>query len=195
MATNENVERSRIKYDIDFNTIKSAIRKSYSVNAFGIGFTIDYSMLDNEISNYGLKCIYTDPVSKPIKEVDITGIAEFYKGSKLMWLNDKKEFANIIFIKSDSIDEFAEELMENLRKPQIDIPSFDRIEAIATLLAKYPCYTAICVSYKSNDPMRCGSTGMEISMRASTVTIKNDNYRYRAQDMVGYNNEHNEING
>jgi len=195
MANNENVERSRIKYDVDFNAVKSAIRKSYSLKSFGVGFIIDYNTLDFEVSNYGLESVHTNPISDPIKVEDVTGIAEFYKGAKLMWLSDKKEFANIIFIKTEAIDELARTLLDKLKKPQVEDPSFDRIEAVATLLAKYPCYTAICVSYRSNDPKRCGLVGMEICMRASTVTIKNDNYRYRGSDMVGYNNDHNEIQG
>ena len=186
---NLTVERPRIKYDVDFNAVKSAIRKSYSLKSFGLGFTINYDQLDVEVSNYGLKCVWTNPESKLINVEDVTGIAEFYKGPKLLWLTDKKEFANIIFIKTESIDEIASELLEKLKKPQVEDPSFDRIEAVARLLANYPCYTAICVSYRSNDPKRHGLVGMEIAMRASSVTIKNDNYRYRAEDMVGYSQQ------
>ena len=195
MAVKDNVKRPRINYDVDFNAVKSAIRKNYSLKSFGVGFTINYQSLDMEVSNYGLRCIYTDPVSKPIKANDVVGIAEFYKGTKLMWLTDKKEFNNIIFIKTDSIDETAEALLSKLQEPQVDDPAFDRIEAISVLLAQYPCYTAACVSYRSNDPKRPGVIGMEIVMRASTVTIKNDNYRYRASDMVGYNNTHDNVDG
>ena len=186
---NVNAERSRIKYDVDFNAVKTAIRKSYSLKSIGLGFHIDYNVLDVEVANYGLTCVYTNPDSKLINVEDVTGIAEFYKGPKLLWLTDRKEFANIIFIKTESIDDIARELLEKLKKPQVEDPSFDRIEAVAKILAEYPCYTAICISYRSNDPKRHGLVGMEISMRASTVTIKNDNYRYRAEDMVGYSSE------
>ena len=185
----ENLERPRIKYDVDFNKVKDAIRKSYDLGSIGLKFRIDYNALDHEVAEYGLKCIRTNPESKLIKMDDVTGIAEFYKGPKLLWISDEKEFNNIIFIKTESIDKTAQELLDKLEIPEVEEPSFDRISAIAKLLALYPCYTAICVSYRSNDPKRHGMIGMEISMRASTVTIKNDNYRYRAEDMVGYSSE------
>lgn len=186
---NSNVSKGRIQYDVDFNAVKTAIRKSYHLGSIGLKFCIDYNRLDAEVAQYGLKCVRTIPESKLIKMDDVTGIAEYYKGPKLLWISDEKEFNNIIFIKIESIDNVARELMDKLETPQVDEPSFDKIEAIAKILANYPCYTAICVSYRSNDPNRHGLIGMEIAMRASTVTIKNDNYRYRAEDMVGFSTQ------
>ena len=182
---NSNVKKGRIVYDVDFNAVKSAIRKSYNLGPIGLKFRINYDRLDAEVANYGLKCVRTVPDSKLIKMEDVTGIAEFYKGPKLLWISDEKEFNNIIFIKTESLDDIARELLDKLETPQVDDPSFDKVEAVAKILANYPCYTAICVSYRSNDPNRHGLIGMEIAMRASTVTIKNDNYRYRGEDMVG----------
>jgi hypothetical protein len=147
-------------------------------------FEVNFDKLASLVSD--LKLVPLTPIggeARKVKPSDIPYLSEYFEKSHLSWFSDSKYFTVITFIDSDSIDERAEELLNDLIFPQVDDPEIDKVKAIATLVADYPCYFATIVSYQNGDPDRIGRPSYEIICRANKVVIKSSNYQYNPKDM------------
>lgn len=165
------------EYKVDYALLKKAIRKC-TIPGRGIEFIIDFEKLNYLVEEYGLTAVENRIKSRRVGQEDVVYLAEFFKDTQLRWIDQYKHMSSIIFIKTESIDEKAIELMNDLKKPLIDHPDIDKVECLTELLANYPCYTASVVSYKSTDPKRLGLLCSEIICKANVVTIRQDNIDY-----------------
>lgn len=160
---------------VNYNLLKNAIIRSAKQTAKNtINFKIDPDILSdvltqNEIPLSVLSTIGME--SKSITIEDIPYLSEFFKGEKLSWITEEKQFTTLVFaIKSDE----ADSLIEVIETDKVDaiIDEIDRVNAMADLLANYPCYIVTIISYRSNDPKRIGKPSYEIKCRANTVSLK-----------------------
>ena len=164
-------------YKVNYTTLKKAIRKS-TMQGKGIDFRFDFEKLNENVAECGLTAIPNDIRSRRVNPEDVAYLGEFFKATDLQWIDQYKHMSSLIFIKTDSIDEKAAELIEDMKKPQIDYPDIDKVETLTKLLALYPCYTASVISYKSSDPKRYGLLCTEIICKANMITIQDDNNKY-----------------
>lgn len=156
---------------VNYNLLKNAIIRAAKAKEKGsIGFTINPDELaenlkQNEVPLTVVPSIGMD--SAPVKMEDVLYLSEFFKGEKLSWISEEKQFTTIVFaLKSEESDSLIEAIET---EPDEDI---DRVNAISELIANYPCYIVSIVSYVSNDPKRIGKPSYEIKCRANTVSIK-----------------------
>lgn len=160
---------------VNYNLLKNAIiRSAKQTEKDTIKFKIDPENLienlnQNEVPLSVVSTIGMD--SKPVSLTDVPYLSEFFKGDKLSWINEDKQFTTLVFaIKSDEVDS----LIEVIETDKVDttIDEIDRVNAMADLLANHPCYIVTIVSYKSNDPKRIGRPSYEIKCRANSVSLK-----------------------
>ena len=94
------------KYDVSYQSIKSAIIKSCrQLHKNDIEFIVDYDRLSRNVDDIGLTVVNTGFKCKPIRQDDIIPISEFFKKQKLAWITEKKYFTQLVFVRSDAIDE------------------------------------------------------------------------------------------
>ena len=157
-------------YDVDYKYLKSSIIKSCRQNDNDdvISFYIIGDKLSKLTSdeNCGLRLLPIGLESKPITPESIINISEYFKDKKLSWFTDDKEYTQIIFVKEESIDDKAQELID-----QLVSDDYDKVNAVATLVAEYPCYFATIIAYENNGPIRFGKPSYMIGCRANTITI------------------------
>lgn len=172
------------KYDVSYQSIKSAIIKSCrQLHKNDIEFIVDYDRLSRNVDDIGLTVVNTGFKCKPIRQDDIIPISEFFKKQKLAWITEKKYFTQLVFVRSDAIDEELSTLLSQMHQTQVNDPDLDKVNTLAKIIANYPCYFATVVSYESNDPMREGKPTYTIGCRANTITIENEKYKYQHADM------------
>lgn len=167
-------------YKVNYVDLSTAIRES-TIQGRGIDFTFDFEKLGDKVAPFDLIVVPNDIRSKRIGPEDIVFLGEFFKNNKLAWLDRFKFFSSLIFIRTDiegALDDEFYELMDIIRANQLENPDYDKSEALARLLAKYPCYVAAVVSYKNQDIKQCGTISFEIVCKANLVTINYDNLKY-----------------
>ena len=147
-------------------------------------FVIDYSKLNAEVAEYGITAIPCSLMSKRIEVSDVPYISDYFKGERLTWVDKFKQYGTVVFINNDCLTDEIREMIAQLYVSVVDNPEIDKQNIVAKILALYPCYTALIVSYKSSDIKKANYLCTEIVCRANTVTIKQDNYKYHHEDMV-----------
>lgn len=170
---------------LDYSLIKKDIIKACDqLNEVALDFTVDEEKLNNLVKKSGLVYLNTNAKSRFVTSYDIPLISEYFKKQKLSWFNRSRQFVSLSFITEDSIDERAQKIIEDLYdKTRVDNPNFDRTEAMADLLADYPCYNAVVVAYRSDDPNRLGKNSYTIIIRANINVISSPDYEYNNQDI------------
>ena len=172
------------KYNVNYQSIKAAIVKSCKqIYKNEIEFVVDYDKLSRQVDDIGLTVVNTGLTCSLIKPKDIIPLSEFFKKTKLSWITDKKFFTQLVFVRTDAIDEELSTLLSRMNENQVNNPDLDKVKTLATIIANYPCYLASVISYQSNDPMREGKPSYTVGCRANDVTIKNENYEYNQADM------------
>ena len=164
-------------YKVEYGALKRAIRKSL-IQGKGIDFSVDFDLLNANISDLGITAIEYRTKSKHVNPEDVAYLGEFFRQSDLAWINKFRQYSSIVFINNDYIDDEARELMEDIKTPLIDNPDLDKVEIMSTLLSKYPCYIASVISYKSTDTKRLGILCTEVICKANLATIMKDNETY-----------------
>lgn len=161
--------------NLDYKVLKKLITRSARVKKNSVSFSINYDRIMEGAKELDLTAILFDPASRPIEIADIPLLSEYFKNN-LSWITSDKEFLMILFIKSEDIDERCQELLDAVGDENSDV-----VNALATIIAEYPCYTAAVVSFTSTDIDRGGKTFFEIRCRANAVRIKQSDYKYRGR--------------
>ena len=169
---------------VEYKVLRSNIIRSCKGRGSSIDFDVDMQKLYDLAYDLGLTLINVGESSNKIKEEDVLYIAEYFKEKRLSWVNGSKRYTTLLFVNNDAIDERLEELMKVMNSNTVSDPNLDKVEVLAEICANYPCYTAMVISYTSNDPRYNGRLSYEIICRANTVTIKQENYKYNHKDMV-----------
>ena len=180
---------SEKRYAYNYTILKKDILKSIIRNKENIlKFKVDQDRLDTILEAEGteLECLNTGIHSRPLREEDIPYISVYFKDERLEWfdVNKGKQFTSIVLIDKKSIDEECIDLIEklNIKDPASDL-DIDRGHVLATILANYPCLIAQIISYKSNNPDFKIQSSFTIGIKANTVLIKNEQYRYNDADI------------
>lgn len=180
---------SEKRYAYNYTILKKDILKSIVRNKENIlKFKVDQDRLDTILEAEGteLECLNTGIHSRPLREEDIPYISVYFKDERLEWfdVNKGKQFTSIVLIDKKSIDEECIDLIEklNIKDPAGDL-DIDRGHVLATILANYPCLIAQIISYKSNNPDFKIQSSFTIGIKANTVLIKNEQYRYNDADI------------
>lgn len=175
---------------IDYNLLKKKILKSCKQTGTTLEFIINSKQLDDLVRPLGLAFIYNDFKSEQVSGSNIPLLSEYFKGDKLSWFNRSRHFIVLSFIDLESLDEKGEKILEDLQnKNRSEDPSYDRADAVAELLAYYPCYNAAVVSYRSEDPERMGRNSYTIIVRANINAILKQQEEYYNPDDGDDNNE------
>ena len=136
-------------YKVNYVELSNCIRKS-TIQGKNIDFTFDFDKLGELITDMSLLVVNNDIKSKRIGPEDIVYLGEFFKKTKLSWLDHNKFVSSLVFVRTDvpgALDEEFYELMEDMKANQLDNPDIDKAETLAKILSKYPCYVASVVSY------------------------------------------------
>jgi len=175
-------------YTIDYNVFKRAITKSATkvVDAGrDLAFSVDLAKVDTLISDSNCITIKANMLSNPVLARDIPFLSEYFIESRLSWFDEAKEFTTVIFVENDTNDAELQRLLELIAAQNAeDTDEYDIVKMIAEVVAKYPCYFAVTVSYISNDPQSSNRLSYSVVCRANKVTIKKENYKYNPQDMA-----------
>lgn len=166
-----------IDYPVDYNKLKGAIRKSLTYGKRN-DFNVIFPELAEKVANMDLTPVYNVPMSMIVKPTDVPFLSAFFQGESIVWMTQSKQYLPILFIKSSAIDDEAQQLLEDMRTHLTENPSIDKVNTMAKIIGKYPCYTAVVVSYESLDPKNFGKINCEIMCKANTVTIKQDTRNY-----------------
>ena len=173
----------RIKdYKVDYVALSNCIRKA-AIQGKGIDFTFDFDALDESVKDFSLLTVHNDIKSKRVGPEDIPYLAEFFKKSKLAWLDRYKYYSSVVFVRTDIeslIDDELYELLEDMKADQMLNPDIDKAETLAKIIYKYPCYVASVVSYKNADIKKFGTISFEVVCKANLVTINADNEKYHS---------------
>lgn len=169
---------------VNYKILKSCIiRSCKQVKQGYMDFNVDFSKLSTLVKD--LKLTPIDPIgynAKIVRPEVIPYLSEYFEKSHLSWFSNSKFFTVITFIDSDSIDEKAQNLLDNIKLNQQDNPDNDKVKALAILVAEYPCYFATIISYQNGDPDRIGRPSYDIVCRANKVVIKASDYQYNHRD-------------
>ena len=170
--------------NVEYKVLKNAILKSCVGEIRGTKFHINADKLSTSVDDMGLIFVKNDRlVSTPVSEHDIIFLSEYYKEDKLKWIDSDKQFATMLFVDADKRDEKLDILLSILDPDNCDEDG-DKVSAMSTIIAEYPCTLATIVSYRSNDPNRIDSRpSYFIICRANSITIKDENYKYYHGDM------------
>jgi hypothetical protein len=169
------------EYSIDYNVLKSNIIKSTKYYKDSVAFSVNFEKLSNLSEDIGLTLINIGLGSKPITPDSIPVLSEYFKDQKLSWISKDKDYTILTFIESDSIDNRANELIEEIN----ECKSEDEVSAISELIANYPVRFAAIISYNSTDPEsdRFKKVTYTISCRANKIAITKENYKYNQNDI------------
>ena len=173
-------------FNVDYRILKNKIIRSCKPVGKEIAdFEVDFDRLVENCAELHIVPIYFGLEAKRVTPVNIPFLNEYFKDENLSWFNSAKFLTVLSFIHTDSIDEKAEELLAKLRRDQVDDPADDKVNDVAELLANYPCYSAVVVGYKSNNPkyIKAGKPSFVIQIRANKVTISNSDYQYNYKDI------------
>lgn len=177
------------RYAYNYSELKKDILKCLSRNKENIlKFKVNKDKLDSifEDDEIELQCLNTGIYSRPLREEDIPYISVYFKDERLEWfdVNNGKNFTNIVLIDKKSIDDDCLDLIEKLniddKAADLDI---DRGKVLAKILANYPCLIAQIISYKSNNPDFKIQSSFTIAIKANTILIKSEEYRFNGKDI------------
>ena len=175
-------------YSIDYNVFKRAITKSATKNTDAgrdLAFSVDLAKVDTLVADSSCITIKANTKSNPVLARDIPFLSEYFIESRLSWFDEAKEFTTIIFVENDVNDAELQNLLRLIeQESQQDTNEYDIVKMIAEVVAKYPCYFAVTVSYISNDPQSSNRLSYSVVCRANKVTIKKENYKYNPVDMA-----------
>ena len=176
--------------NVDYNVLKSNIIKACQQDERGhVRFLVNFDKLSKSVNDIGLTMINVGTKSERVRPNEVSMLSEYFKGVRLSWITDKMNFTNLVFVITDDIDDKCKELITQINGNYEDNPAtktddIDKVNALSTIIAEYPCFFACVISYESNDPKRIGRASYEIKCRANTVRIKQENYKYNQDDMV-----------
>ena len=170
---------------IDYNAIKRCIIKACKQESeVVLDFKINADKLNASVQELGLTFVDNFTTSKPVVSTDIPLISEYFKKQKLSWFNRSREFVTLTFVRNKYIDEECTRLIKSLHdKDREKDPNFDRVEVMAKILANYPCYNAVTVAYRSDDPNRLGKNSYTTIIRANVNAINLEEYEYYNDDI------------
>ncbi len=170
---------------IDYNAIKKCIIKSCKQESnVTLDFKINADKLNTSVNEFGLTFLDNFTISKAVTSEDIPLISEYFKKQKLSWFNRSREYVSLSFILSDSIDEECTKLIADLKdKNRHKDPDFDKVAIMSYILANYPCYNAVTVAYRSDDPNRLGKNSYTTIIRANINAISREDYEYNNEDI------------
>lgn len=181
MAKNSN-------YSIDYNVFKRAITKSASKSTEAnreLAFTVDLNKVDTLIPDTNCISIKVNKDSNPVLARHIPFLSEYFIDTRLSWFDEAKEFTTIIFVENDVNSAELQNLLTLIeQESKTNTDEYDIVKLLAEVVAKYPCYFAVTVSYISNDPQYANKLSYSIVCRANKVTIKSERYKYNPQDMA-----------
>ena len=161
--------------------IRSSTRTSKATNAF----EVDLKSLNEELSQYNVQALPVGTTAHRVGTEDIYAISEYFVADKLSWFSKNKFITTLIFTDAgEEMDDGLKELVEKLYASEVDDPELDKTNIVANILAKYPCYMAMVVSYQSNDPTKINRNSYFINCRANKVIIRDPNYQYNPKDMA-----------
>lgn len=173
-------------YNVDYKDLKFKISKACAKSSKGsIKFNVSLERLNDMIKDMGLTMINNGTISDLLEAKDIPLISEYFKYQDLSWFRESREYTSLVFVKNESIDETLQSYLDQLNEPISDQGTIDRMNIVANIIAQYPCYIAVVVSYQSNEPGKENRPSYEIKIRANAITIKNENYVYNNDDIVG----------
>lgn len=169
--------------NVNYRILSSCIIKSCKQVKQGyMDFNVNFTKLKSLVTDLMLTPININGNAHIVKPEDIPYLSEYFEKTHLSWFSDSKFTTVITFIDTESIDEEAQKLLDSLEANQQDDPDNDKVKAMATLVANYPCYFATIVSYQNGDPSRIGRPSYEIVCRANKVIIKSSDYQYNHKD-------------
>ena len=176
------------KYSIDYKDFKDAINASASKVDEGrdFEFSVDLEKVDTLIAN-NTHCVSlkVNAKSAPALTTSIPFLSEYFIKDKLAWFNEAKEYTTLIFVENHPGDARLQELLTLIQsESEVDTDEHDIVALVAEVVAKYPCYFAVVVSYISNDPLNSGELSYSIICRANKITIERERYKYNPQDMA-----------
>ena len=100
----------------------------------------------------------------------VSGSHPFNSGDRLFMFTDGL---------NESIDEECAKMIRDLHdKNREKDPEFDRVALLAKISANYPCYNAVTVAYRSDDPNRLGKNSYTTIIRANVNAINKEEYDY-----------------
>lgn len=170
--------------NVDYGVLKSNIIKCLKqCKEYSLDFKVNFDKLTSLVANINLVPIA--PIGENAVRVtpfDIPYLSEYFEKTRLSWFTDGKFRTVVTFIDSEYVDETATRLLAKLKQPDTEDPDFDKVKAVAKLVAEYPCYFATIISYQNNDPNRIGKANFVIACRANKVVIKNSDYQYDPHD-------------
>lgn len=170
---------------IDYNAIKRCIVKCCKQESpVALDFKVNADKLNSMVEEFELTFLDNFTTSKPVTFSDIPLISEYFKKQKLSWFNRSREYVVLSFILTSSIDHESAELIKQLRdKNRQKDPGFDRVAVMSKLLGKYPCYNAVTVAYRSDDPNRLDRNSYTTIIRANVNAISMEEYEYNPDDI------------
>lgn len=172
-------------FNVDYKVLKLNIEKACHLKNTNrkTEFYIDFPTLVNLVRDMGLTPVNVAMESRRVHPEDIPYLSEYFEKTRLSWFSDEKQFTNIVFFRTDKLDDEARAIIKKMEKPQEVDPEDDKVEDLAALVAKYPCYFATIASYKNDDPKMENKPCCVIVCRANKVVIKSSDYQYNAHDM------------
>lgn len=163
---------------VNYTNLKAlAIRSFCKTNQMN-HFTVNLEKLNSLVDEIGLEAVSCSLESKKIAPEDMFPISLFFKGGKLEWMSDAKEYTILTFVLQEAIDDRCRELIDLMKVSNTDDPELDKTKVLAEIIANYPCYYVIAVAYKSNEPRRFRQLTYETKCRCNLVAIARDNYGY-----------------
>lgn len=169
--------------NLDYKVLKSNILKCCRSERESTKFIVNYDKLSHMTKSIGLTMVNVGTKSKEVDPSDVIYLSEYFKGQRLSWISEYKQFTTLVFIQSEYINDKAEKLLDIINSSIIDNPDIDKIKAMSTLIAEFPVYFATVISYMSNDPQRYGKASYEIKCRANLISIQQEDYKYNSGDM------------
>jgi hypothetical protein len=165
---------------IDYNAIKRCIIKACKQESeIALDFKVNADKLNASVQELGLTFVDNFTTSRPVVSADIPLISEYFKKQKLSWFNRSRQFVTLTFVLNKSIDPECVKIIKALHdKDRQKDPDFDRVELLSKLLANYPCYNAVTVAYRSDDPNRLGKNSYTTIIRANVNAINLEEYEY-----------------
>jgi hypothetical protein len=195
---NTNIPKIKLKGDskmrLNYSVLKrNILRVCKQTNPNSLEFTVSTTKLNNSVKDCGLTFLFNDYKSEQVTGSNIPLIGEYFKKDKLSWFNRARHFAILSFVVTEDLDEVGLEIIERLSdKNRADDPAYDRVADVAKILADYPCYNAIIVSYRSEDPNKIGKNSYAILVRANINAIlkeQEDYYHDDSEDDTDENND------
>lgn len=173
------------EFNVDYRILRHRIIKScVQVSQGTMDFRVDYNKLLESCDELNLVPLFSGLDAHHVRSELVPFLNEYFKGENLSWFTDDMFCTAISFIRKDYIDEHVQEVLDKLRLPQTEDPTDDKVNHVAELLAKYPCYNVTIVAYKSNNPkyLKLGKPSYVVQIRANKIIIEDPSYQYNYKD-------------